>query len=182
MAARERRQGMKPALLFCLCISVILIGCDSQAEQEPEEVPVELRESISSKLESIALDFLRSWEPPYDPDAALALFTQKEDFHLVISGGYTCDNYRDWIQAVHSSMHHEKEFYNSYKHEVKYIETVVLSPQSGVVTIVYIWDSISKEDVHERTPGAISLTCRKENEEWKIVHYHGSHSESELIK
>ena len=172
---------MKATILFCLCISLFLVSCDSQVKQEIDEVPVALQESITIKLESIALEFLKSWEPPYNPDAALALFTQQEDFHLVISGGYKCDNYMEWIDAVHSSMHHEKEFYDSYKHEVKYIETVVLSPQSGVVTIVYIWDSISKEGVHERTPGAITLTCRKENEAWKIVHYHGSHAESEVI-
>ena len=172
---------MKPTLLFCLCISVVLIGCDSQVKQEVAEVPVELQESITSILERIALDFLKSWEPPYDPDAALALFTQREDFHLVIGGGYTADNYLEWTEAVPRSMAHEVEFYNSYKHEVKYIETVVLSPQSGVVTIVYIWDSISKEGVHERTPGAITLTCRKENKSWKIVHYHGSHDEPEVI-
>jgi hypothetical protein len=172
---------MKLTLFFCLCISAVLIGCDRQAEQNVDEVPVVLQESIKSKLESIALTFLRSWEPPYDPDAALALFTQREDFHLVISGDYTADNYLEWTEAVPRSMAHEVEFYNSYKHEVKYIETVVLSPQSGVVTIIYIWDSISKEGVHERTPGAITLTCRKENEAWKIVHYHGSHGEPEVI-
>ena len=76
-------------------------------------------------------------------------------------------NYLEWTEAVPSSMSHEKEFYDSYKHEIKYIKSVVLSPQSGVVTIVYIWDSISKGGVHERTPGAITLTCRKENEVWK---------------
>jgi len=172
---------MKPKFLFCFCISIVLIGCDSHVKQEVDEVPIELQESITSKLESIALGFLKSWEPPYDPDAALALFTEKEDFHLVIDGGYTCDNYMEWTEAVPNSMSHEEEFYDSYKHEVKYIETVVLSPQSGVVTIVYIWDSISKEGVHELTPGAATLTCRKEKDDWKIVHYHGSHDEPEVI-
>jgi len=172
---------MKANFFLCFFIPLVLIGCDSPVKQDIAELPVALQDSITIKLESIALNFLKSWEPPYDPDAALSLFTQREDFHLVISAGYTCDNYMEWIDAVHSSMHHEKEFYNSYKHEVKYIETVVLSPKSGVVTIVYIWDSISKDDVHERTPGAITLTCRKENEAWKIVHYHGSHAESEVI-
>ena len=169
---------MKSTFLCCFCISIALIGCESHVKQEVAEVPMELQESITSKLERIALDFIKSWEPPYDPDAALALFTQKGDFHLVIDGGYTCDNYMEWTEAVPRSMAHEVEFYNSYKHEVKYIETVVLSPYSGVVTIVYIWDSISKEGVHERTPGAFTLTCRKEKNDWKIVHYHGSHDES----
>ena len=171
-----------PTYLCCFCISIALIGCDRHLKHEASEVPVELRESITSKLESIALDFLKSWEPPYDPDAALALFTQKEDFHLVIGGGYTCDNYMEWTEAVPRSMFHEQEFYDSYKHEIKYIETVVLSPTSGVVTIVYIWDSVSKEGVHERTPGAATMLCIKENVDWKIVHYHGSHGEAEVVK
>ena len=145
------------------------------------EVPVALQDSIKSILEGIALDFLHSWEPPYAPDAALALFTQNEDLHLVIDGGYTCDNYPDWKEAVPRSMFHEIQLFTSYTHEVKYIETVVLSPQSGAVTIVYTWDSVSKEGVHERTPGAITMVCRKENEAWKIVHYHGSHDEPEII-
>jgi hypothetical protein len=172
---------MKPTFFFCLFISAALIGCGTQDGQDGTEAQVALQDSISAELESIAIDFLRSWEPPYDPEAALALFTQKEDFHVVIGGGYTCDNYMDWTEAVPSSMSHEKAFYDTYKHEVKYIESVVLSPKSGVVTIVYIWDSISKEGLHERTPGAITLTCRMENEAWKIVHYHGSHDEAEVV-
>jgi hypothetical protein len=172
---------MKPSFFVCLCFYAVLSGCENQAKHDFTEVPVALQESITMKLESIAQEFLKSWEPPYDPDAALALFTQKEDFHLVIGGGYTCDNYMDWTEAVPSSMSHEKEYYDSYKHEVRYIESVVLSRQSGVVTIVYIWDSISKEGIHERTPGAITLACRKEKDDWKIVHYHGSHDDPEII-
>ncbi len=172
---------MTPKFLFCLCISVVLTGCDSQVKRDTGKVPVVLQESITSKLERIALDFLKSWEPPYDPDAALAVFTQREDFHLVIGAGYTCDNYMEWTEAVPSSMSHEEEFYDSYKHDIKYIETVVLSPQSGVVTVIYIWDSISKEGVHERTPGAFTLTFRKEKNDWRIVHYHGSHDDPEVI-
>jgi hypothetical protein len=172
---------MKSLIFTSVCFLVILLACDIQIKQESTEVPPELQESISLKLERIAQDFLKSWEPPYDPDAALALFTQKEDFHLVIGAEYTCHSFAEWTEAVPSSMSHEEEFYDSYTHEVKYIESVVLSPQSGVVTIVYIWDSISKEGVHERTPGAITMTCRNETDSWKIVHYHGSHGEPEVI-
>lgn len=78
-------------------------------------------------------------------------------------------------------MAHDDNFYSSYTHEVSYIKTVVLSAESGVVTIVYFWDSISNEGVHERTPGAATMVCRKENEAWKIVHYHGSHDTAEVI-
>jgi len=61
------------------------------------------------------------------------------------------------------------------------LRTVVLSPESGVVTVVYIWDSVSREAVHERTPGALTIACRKEKDGWKIVHYHGSHDDPEVI-
>lgn len=169
------------AKLYILLIAIILFsGCNQPIPNEKNEGAYE-QAAIKLTLENIAMDFLRSWEPPYDPDAALALFTQREDFHVVIGGGYTCDNYNEWTEAVPSSMAHENEFYKSYSHEVKYIKTSVLSPLSGVVTIVYIWDSISKEGVHERTPGAFTITCRKENNDWKIVHYHGSHDEPEVI-
>ena len=122
----------------------------------------------------MAMDFLKSWEPPFNPEGALSFFTQTEDFHL-ISDGHETSEYIDWASIVPKWMAHDDYSYSSYTHEIKNIETVVLSPKSGVVTIVYIWDSISKDGVHERIHGAITLTCRDEDSGWKIVHYHGSH-------
>jgi len=151
---------MKANFFLCFFIPLVLIGCDSPVKQDIAELPVALQDSITIKLESIALNFLKSWEPPYDPDAALSLFTQREDFHLVISAGYTCDNYMEWIDAVHSSMHHEKEFYNSYKHEVKYIETVVLSPKSGVVMLRFAIRHITVELSRRRMARALLLLQR----------------------
>jgi hypothetical protein len=171
---------MKTKLYLSLLALILFYGCKQPFPNEKVENNNEI-EAIKITLENMALGFLKSWEPPYDPDAALALFTQEEDFHLVIGGGYLCDNYNEWTDAVPRSMSHEEDSYNSYKHEVRYIKTVVLSPMSGVVTIVYIWDSISKEGVHERTPGAITMTFRRERNEWKIVHYHGSHDEPEVV-
>ena len=159
----------------------MLCGCDNQIKRDLAEDPVELQDSIKSKLESIPLEFLKTWEPPFDPETAISLFTQSEDFHLVIDG-LEIDNYEYWAENVPHFMAHDDNYYSSYKHDVKYIETVVLSPTSGVVTIVYIWDSVSKEGVHERTPGAATMVCRKENVDWKIVHYHGSHGEAEVVK
>ena len=104
------------------------------------------------------MEFLKSWEPPFDPDGAVALFTQGADFHLIIDG-MEISNYEDWAKNVPNFMSDDNYFFESYKHEIKNIETVVLSPKSGVVTIVYIWDSVSKQGIHERTPGAITLTC-----------------------
>ena len=127
------------------------------------------------------MEFLKSWEPPFDPDGAVALFTQGADFHLIIDG-MEISNYEDWAKNVPNFMSDDNYFFESYKHEINNIETVVLSPKSGVVTIVYIWDSVSKQGIHERTPGAITLTCREEENVWRIVHYHGSHDEPEVVK
>lgn len=171
---------MKTIVLVSFLAFTLFSGCKQANTLEQLEGSAELA-AIHTSLENIALDFLRSWEPPYDPDAALALFTQAKDFHLVIDGGYTCDSYTEWSKAVPRSMQHEVESYSSYSHEVKYINTVVLSPQSGVASIVYTWDSITKEGIHERTQGAATLACRKETNGWKIVHYHGSHDEPEFI-
>ena len=68
---------MKSLINCCVCFLVVFQACDIQVKRESTEVPPDLQESISVKLENMALEFLRSWEPPYDPDAALALFTQK---------------------------------------------------------------------------------------------------------
>jgi len=73
-------------------------------------------------------------------------------------------------------------FFSSYKHEVKDIKTLVLSSDAGVATIIYIWDSITKEGVHRRTNGAATLTCRLEENGWKIVQYHGSHGEDLIVE
>jgi hypothetical protein len=132
-------------------------------------------------LETIAKDFLKSWEPPFNPEGAVALFTQSDDFHLIIDG-YEISDYESWARNVPNFMADDNYFFKSYTHEIKYIQTVVFSAKSGVVTIVYIWDSISKEGVHERTPGAITLACREEENDWKIVHYHGSHDDPQIIK
>jgi len=127
-------------------------------------------------LETIATEFLKSWEPPYNPEKALSLFTQNDDFQL-ISDGHETDDYKDWAYLVPKWMAYDKNNYSSYFHEIKSIETVVLSSKSGVVTIVYNWDSITNKGVHALLIGAITFTCREESGVWKIVHYHGSHYE-----
>ncbi len=90
--------------------------------------------------------------------------------------------YAEWAEGVPDFMSDDSYFFKSYKHEIKDIKTVVLSPDAGVVTIIYIWDSVSSEDVHARTNGAITLTCRREDDGWKIVHYHGSHDDEKVME
>lgn len=160
---------MRTITIFSVCAVLLLGGCTNKLE-----------DSIQDQLENIAKEFLGCWEPPFYPEESLALFTQSEDFHLIIDG-LEISNYQDWAKGVPDFMAHEKNKYQSYSHEIIYMESVVLSPHSGVVTLVYIWDSVTKDGVHERTPGASTLTCREEDSVWKIVHYHGSHGEPEIM-
>lgn len=171
---------MKTRLFFSFFVLILLCGCNQPAQNDKPGTS-DNEEPIKRKLEVLATDFLRYWEPPFNPDGAVSLFTQNEDFHLVIDG-FEISNYEYWAKNVPNFMSDDDYFFSSYSHEIKNIETVVLSPTAGVVTIVYIWDSISKEGVHERTPGAATLTCREEKGAWKIVHYHGSHGEPKVVE
>lgn len=138
-------------------------------------------QGISDTLKTIATGFLKSWEPPFYPEQALKLFTQTEDFSLIIDGSWI-DSYSEWAEGVPNYMADDKSFFNSYKHEIKDIKTVVLNRDAGVVTIIYIWDSITTEGVYRKTDGAITLTCRREENGWRIVHYHGSHGDDQIIE
>lgn len=149
-------------------------------EELREKVSVELHGLISEELENIVTAFLKSWEPPFDPEGAIALFSQSSDFNLVIDG-FEIGSYEEWARNVPNFMSDDDYFFTSYSHEIRDIKTVVLSPNSGVVTISYIWDSVSTEGIHERTPGAATLTCRLEENGWRIVHYHGSHGEAKVV-
>jgi hypothetical protein len=145
-----------------------------------KETEVSIEGHISDSLRSIAISFLRSWEPPFNPEKALSLFTQSDDFYLVIDG-FDIDSFNEWSNGVPNYMADDNYFFKSYKHEIKDIKTVALSPNVGVVTITYIWDNISKDDIHKRIDGAATMTCRFEDEKWKIVHYHGSHGEEQIV-
>jgi hypothetical protein len=179
--SQNKFADMKANLYISLLIFILLSSCNQPTTTNPDVISDDQQLAIKKELESIAKDFLKSWEPPFHPESALSLFTQNDDFHLIIDG-YEISEYEDWARNVPNFMSDDDYFFSSYRHEIESIESVVLSPTSGVVTIVYIWDSISKEGIHERTPGAITLTCREEAGVWKIVHYHGSHDVPEVVK
>jgi len=167
---------MRILLSFFVLISILTLSCQSRSQNTTESNETQ----ISDSLRSVAISFLKSWEPPFYPERALSLFTQTDDFYLIIDG-IEIDSYIEWADGVPNFMSDDDYFFKSYKHEIKDIETVSLSPYSGVVTITYIWDNISKDDIHRRIDGAATLTCRFENNRWKIVHYHGSHGEEQII-
>ena len=171
---------MRPTFSFAILLMITLVllftGCQHQEKKGAVRMTDETRAEVSMALEQVVLKFLYSWEPPYYPDSALALFTQTEDFSLVIDGWYT-GSYEEWAAGVPNYMSDDAFYFTSYKHEVQEFNTVPLSPESGVVTIVYIWDHVNRDGIHGRTDGRATLACRKEAGGWKIVHYHGSHHE-----
>ncbi|MCF8364502.1 MAG: nuclear transport factor 2 family protein [Bacteroidales bacterium] len=167
-------------VLFYQIIAILV--CLSSCQTTDKNFDNDAQEQISDSLKTVAIHFLRSWEPPFNPDKAINLFTQSKDFHLVIDG-FTTKTFEEWKDGVPNYMADDDSFFKSYKHEIKDIRTVVLSPESGVVTITYIWDNISsKDDTHKRVDGAITLTCRQEKDGWKIVHYHGSHGDERIVE
>lgn len=168
---------MKFYLIVPLAASLLFFSC----QQRETVLSEELKTEITGTLKAIAVEFLRSWEPPFYPEKALKLFTQSDDFCLIIDG-LPIKEYAEWAKGVPNFMSDDDYFFKSYKHDIKDIRTVVLSPDVGVVTIIYVWDSVTTEDVQTNTDGAITLTCRKEDEGWKIVHYHGSHNTGKVIE
>ena len=167
---------MKEIFYFPVLIIIYLFGCQT----DKPVLDNNIKKQISDSLSNVAISFLHSWEPPFNSDKALSLFTQSDDFNLVIDG-FKTESYSEWAEGVPNYMADDNYFFKLYTHEIKDIKTVVLSPGSGVVTITYIWENISKDDVHKKVDGAITLTCRKEDNKWKIVHYHGSHGEERII-
>ena len=99
----------------------------------------------------------------------------------MIDGWYT-DSYQEWAEGVPNFMSDDAYFFTSYAHEVQEIRTAPLFPESGVVTIVYVWDHVDRDGVHGRTDGRATMACRKEEGGWKIVHYHRSHHEMPSVE
>ena len=168
---------IKRLFYLIFLISICFSCCQTK---EPNSVK-NIEKQISESLKNVAIEFLRSWEPPFHSEKALSLFTQSDDFYLVIDG-FETSSYSEWAEGVPDYMADDNYFFKSYKHEIKDIKTVMLSHNSGVVTVTYVWDNISKDNNHKKVDGAITLACRKEDNKWKIVHYHGSHGKESIIK
>lgn len=171
-----KRPALSYSYLLIFTLIIICTGCQVHEHGHATKMTEEMKAEVSEALENVVMSFLHSWEPPFYPESALALFTKTEDFSLVIDGWYT-GSYQEWADGVPNFMSDDAYYFTSYKHEVQEIRTVPLSPEAGVATIVYIWDHVDREGVHERTDGRATMVCRKEEDGWRIVHYHGSHHE-----
>ena len=124
---------MKRSIFFTVLISIYLLGCQTNSHHTVENT----EEQISDSLKNVAMSFLQSWEPPFNAEQALSLFTQSDDFYLVIDG-LEIGSYSEWANGVPNYMADDNYFFKSYKHKIKDIRTVMLSPNSGVVTITYV--------------------------------------------
>ena len=69
---------------FIIVILSLFLFANCQSREDV--LTKDQEQEIADTLKTIAVGFLRSWEPPFYPERALQLFTQTEDFCLIIDG------------------------------------------------------------------------------------------------
>jgi hypothetical protein len=104
-----------------------------------------------------------------------------DDFSFTVDGFHVND-YEKWKTIVYESMDYDRQNHKHYKHDVIDIQTVVLGINSGIVTVNYIWDYITNDDLHYNTPATVTTVYRFEDNNWRIVNSHVSHGENRLLK
>ena len=138
--------------------------------------------AIQSELRNIAVENLRSWEPPFYEEKFLNDFSQSKDL-LVVIDKFVIKGFEKWKNIAVESMQEEREQgYKMYKHNIDDINVSVLSKNSGVVTIIYTWDYITKKNLHFNVKATAVLVFKKVNENWKIINLIVSHGDKEQIK
>ena len=164
-------------LILILVISFLLTACtfDNSSMNEKDVL------QIKSTLENLALDNLKDWEPPFNEDKFLQDFSQSDDFRFTVDGFHVND-YEKWKTIVYESMDYDRQNHKHYKHDIIDIQTVLLSINSGIVTVNYIWDYITNDDLHYNTPATVTTVYRFEDNNWRIVNSHVSHGENKLLK
>jgi hypothetical protein len=168
---------MKNNLVLILSTLFLFLSCYTEDKLLPET-----ENAIEETLEKMAIENLKSWEPPFHEDLFLDLFTQSEDLFVVLDG-FSINNYQRWKNVVIKSMQADRDQnFKLYKHSVNEINTAVLSAKSGVVTMKYTWDYITKDDLHYNKDAAVTLVFRLEKENWKIIHFNVSHGKEKLVQ
>ena len=71
--------------------------------------------------------------------------------------------------------------FKKYKDLVKELRTSALSENSGSVTVIYVLDYITKENVHHKIDSAVTLVFKKINDQWKIIQFHCSHGRDRIV-
>lgn len=138
-------------LILFLILSSLLTDCaiDNSSMSEKDIL------QIKSTLENLALDNLKDWEPPFQEEMFLQDFSQSDDFRFTVDGFHVND-YEKWRTIVYESMDYDRLNHKHYKHDIIDIQTVVLSLNSGIVTINYIWDYITNNDSHYNTSAIVT--------------------------
>ena len=167
---------MRQKLILFLVLSASLASCNTDKKSVTDKDILK----IKMTLENLALDNLKYWEPPFNEDKFLQDFTQSIDFKFTVDG-YHINDFEKWETIVYESMEFDRVNHKQYKHRIKDIQTTVLSINSGIVTINYIWDYITNDDLHYKVPATVTSVYRFEDKDWKIINSHVSHGEKRLL-
>ena len=163
-------------VLVLISFSVIT-ACDFDKSHPSDNEILE----IEARLEKLAVENLKDWEPPFHVDKFLQDFTQSIDFRFTVDG-FHVDDFKKWESLVYESMEFDRRNHKQYIHDIVDIQTIVLGENSGLVTINYIWDYITNENLHYHTPATVTTVYRLEKDNWKIINSHVSHGEKRLVK
>jgi len=161
---------MRQKLLFFFLLFIFLGACKNhQVELSKKE-----KQIIKETLEKLAVENLKTWEPPFNEKKFLEFFTQRDDFSFAVDG-FHVTNYEDWVGIVYESMDYDRKNHKEYQDIIKNIET------DGFVTIDYVWDYTTNEDVHYNVKSIVTMLFRNEDNKWKIMNTHCSHGETQIV-
>ena len=110
----------------------------------------------------------------------LEFFTQRKDFSFAVDG-FHVTNYEDWVGIVYESMEEDRKNHKEYRDVIHNIETEVINEDYGFVTIDYVWDYTTNEDIHYNVKSIVTMLFRNEDNKWKIMNTHCSHGETRIV-
>lgn len=168
---------MRQILISFLTLSALLTSCSSDKKSISDKDILE----IKMTLENLSLANMKYWEPPFPEDKFIQAFTQSDDF-TYISDGHLFNDFEEWKTLVHEFMEEDRVSHKHYTHIIKDIQTTVLSENSGIVTINYIGDFITNDDLHYNIPATVTSVYRFEDNDWKIINEHVSHRKKVLLE
>ena len=164
---------------FLITILLFICLCSDQYCQNNRVTADEA--TIKERLETIAVENLKSWEPPFYEEEMLKPFVREKDLTVIIDG-FPIKGFEQWKKIVYESMQEDRnQEFKKYQHIVKKIRTSILSANSGSVTVIYVGDHITKENIHYKTDAAVTLVFKRIKDLWKIIQFHCSHGRERII-
>ena len=167
---------MRPKLLLIICLSSFISACVNT----PGNLSEDIKQEIKVTLEKLASDNLKAWEPPFNEEKFLEFFTRRDDFSFAVDG-FHVTNYEDWVGIVYESMEEDRKNHKDYRDVIHNIETEVINEDYGFVTIDYVWDYTTNEDIRYNVKSIVTMLIRKEDNKWKIMNTHCSHGETQIV-